>query len=104
MAHVIWTDLALTDLQGVINYIASDSPSYAVRVGTRIAQAPRQLVQFPLSGRIVPEFQDNNIRELIYGAYRIIYLVRNLTCYIVAVVHGSRDLPRQFDPKDWDVT
>lgn len=51
--------------------VVSQEPVYAERVGRRIVQAPRLLEDFHLSGRPDPEFNDSNIRELIYGAYRI---------------------------------
>ncbi len=101
MARVIWTNPALADVQHIIEYISNDSLFYAERVGTRIVQAPRRLKQFPFSGRVVPEFSDNNIREIIYGAYRIIYQIREDVCYVVAVIHGSRNLPLHVHPNDW---
>jgi plasmid stabilization system protein ParE len=104
MAKVIWTEPALNDLLSLIQHIAEDSPAYAERFGIRVVEAPRRLEQFPLSGRIVPEFKDENIRELIYGHYRIIYLIRNNICYITAVIHGSRDIIRHLEPGEWDVT
>jgi len=62
------------------------------------------LDDFPYSGRLVPEFKEENIREVIYGSYRIIYMVRENTAYVTAVIHGSRDILRQLDSGDWDVT
>ncbi len=70
----------------------------------KVVEAPGRLEQFPYSGRIVPEFNDENIRELIYGSYRIIYLIRQGICYITAIIHGSRDILRHLKPGDWDVT
>jgi len=52
----------------------------------------RTLDQFPRSGRKVPEFDDENIRELIAYSYRIIYLVEESEVLIAAVIHGSRML------------
>ena len=104
MAKVTWTEPALVDLQEIIEYIANDSPVYAERVGIRVVQAPRRLEHFPLSGRIVPEFQDDTIRELIYGSYRIIYRLQGDSCYVIAVVHASRDIIRHLKPGEWDVT
>lgn len=104
MGKVVWTEPALTDLHDIIHHIAEDSPAYAERFGLRVVEAPRRLVEFARSGRVVPEFQDQNIRELIYGTYRIIYLIRQDVCYITAVVHGSRDILRHLKPGEWDVT
>lgn len=104
MGKVIWTDPALKDLHDIIEHIAEDSPVYAERFGLQVVEAPRRLGQFPNCGRMVPEFKDENIRELIYGSYRIIYLIRHNACYITAVIHGSRDILRHLKPGEWDIT
>ncbi len=104
MAQVIWTKPALNDLREIIEHIASDSPAYAERFGTSVVQAPRRLKQFPLSGRVVPEFADERIRELIYGSYRIIYSIRRSSCYITTVIHASRDILKHLEPGEWDVS
>ncbi|MBM4136034.1 MAG: type II toxin-antitoxin system RelE/ParE family toxin [Nitrospira sp.] len=100
MAKVIWTEPALTDLLKIIEYIARDSQFYAERFGLKVVQAPRRLREFPYSGRVVPEFNDNTIRELIYGSYRIIYKIHESDCYIVAVIHGSRDILKYLKSED----
>ena len=43
-------------------------------------------------GRLVPEAKRNDVRELIFQNYRIMYLVKTDHIYVVAVIHGSRDL------------
>ena len=45
-------------------------------------------------GRIVPEFHNPAIRELLVGAYRLIYRVNNGTIDVLGVIHGARDLRR----------
>ena len=97
MAEVVWTEAALKDLHDLIAYIARDSAVYAERFGSRVIQAPRKLEHAPLIGRVVPEFNDKAIRELVYGSYRIIYKVTDRTCFIVAIIHGSRVVLEQPD-------
>lgn len=104
MAEVKWTKPALDDLMDIVHYISKDSKVYAERFATRVIEAARRLEDFPYSGRLVPEFGKDDIRELIYGSYRIIYVVRGKICYVTAVVHGSRDVLRQLEIGDWDVT
>ena len=104
MAKVVWTGPALRDLEVIVRYIAMDSPRYAERFSKRLVQAPRVLREYPSVGRIVPECQLANFRELILGAYRIIYEIRQETCYIEAVIHASRDLMMHYEPGQWDVT
>ena len=65
-------------------------------VNRRIREATRLLKKLPELGSIVPEFDDYTLRELIVFSYRIIYEVRKEDCYIMFVVHGSRDLMRYF--------
>lgn len=104
MAKTIWTEPALDDLQDIVAHIARDSTAYAERFGLRIVEAPRRLEQFPHVGRMMPVFQDPNIRELICGGYRIVYQIRGDVCYIVAVIHGSRDFTRHVKPGEWEIT
>ncbi len=104
MAKVVWTRPARKDLHEIVEYIARDSRFYAERMRVRLVRAPRLLSRFPLSGRIVPEFNDEMIREVIYGNYRIIYVRGKQKCFIVAVIHLSRDLIRLLKPGEWDLT
>ncbi len=48
------------------------------------------LARFPRSGRKVPEFDDENVRELIVYSYRIIYRLQDNEVVIAAVIHGKR--------------
>ncbi len=56
----------------------------------RIVGLSRTLADFPLSGRKVPEFDDENIRELIAYSYRIIYVVEQSEVTVAAIIHGKR--------------
>lgn len=59
----------------------------------KIKSATKILVQFPLSGKIVPEIDQKEIREIIEGKYRIIYkLVSTTQIDILTVHHSARDL------------
>ncbi|HAK97540.1 MAG TPA: type II toxin-antitoxin system RelE/ParE family toxin [Planctomycetes bacterium] len=103
MGQVIWTETALSDLRGIVEYIAKDSPIYAERFGTRLVRAPRLLEKTPLLGRMVPEYNDASIREIIFGAYRVIYKATEHACLILAIIHGSRDIIRHLEPGAWDI-
>ena len=93
MAHrVVWSRRALQDLEAISEYIAEDSPAYAAVVVKNIVQQTRLLSQFPRSGRKVPEFDDENIRELLAYSYRIIYRFQENEVLIAAVIHGKRML------------
>ena len=93
MAHrVTWSPRALSDLEAIAAYIAADSPSYAKAVVRRVISSTRTLARFPQSGRVVPEFGRNDIRELFAYSYRIIYQVHETGVVVAAVVHGKRVL------------
>lgn len=93
MGRVIWTEPALIDVHEIVQFVAKDSPRYAQKLGNRIAEAPRGLASQPHSGGQVPEFDRHDIREILVKPYRIIYWIRGDDCYVVAVMHGARDLP-----------
>jgi plasmid stabilization system protein ParE len=90
---VHWTDTADAHLQVIHGYIALDSPEYAKRVVDRLTRRSQQIAKFPQSGRIVPEMDDEKIREVIEGNYRIIYLIKTEQIDILAVIHGAQQLP-----------
>jgi plasmid stabilization system protein ParE len=73
MVQISWSDLAVDDLRSIYDFIANDSAFYAERQIARFIERTEQLMAFPESGRVVPEFNDKNLRELIEGNYRIIY-------------------------------
>ena len=98
MAQVIWTEPALDDLRAIVEFVARDSAAYAARLGQRLVEAPRRLAKLPRSGTRVPEFDRDDIREVIVRPYRILYAIRGDDCIVVAVIHGSRDLPTLVDP------
>jgi toxin ParE1/3/4 len=100
MAQVIWTEPALRDVRDIAAFIGKDSAAYAEKIAMRLMRATRRLEQNPLIGWRVPEFDLENIREIYFRPYRIIYTVRDDTCYVVAVVHGRRDLTGLLSPED----
>lgn len=66
--------------------------TYAKAVVRKILASTRMLERFPLAGRKVPEFDDENIRELFVYSYRIIYAVETDRVTVAAVMHGKRML------------
>lgn len=90
MARIIWSPNASDDLESICEYIAIDSEYYARLFAKRVIKAIERLIVFPESGRIVPEYNLRNIREIIYQNYRIVYRVKSETVEIVTIVHGAR--------------
>ncbi|OGV98084.1 MAG: plasmid stabilization protein [Nitrospinae bacterium RIFCSPLOWO2_02_FULL_39_110] len=89
---VHWTDTAEGHLDTIYAYIEKDSPEYALRVVDRLTSRSQQIADFPLSGRKVPEYEMEQIREVIEGSYRIIYHIKSNQIDVLAVIHGSQDI------------
>ena len=91
MVEVIWTDIALNDVNDIAEFIANDSEKYSEIQAERFFKAVKVLEAFPESGKIVSEIMDENIRELSLGNYRIIYqLVSPKIVAIITVHHRKR--------------
>ncbi len=88
--QVVWSSKALEDVEAIATYISRDSTAYAAAVVQKIIGVTRHLSNFPFSGRIVPEFDDDNIREKFVYSYRVIYRIQGDTLTIAAVIHGKR--------------
>lgn len=80
------------DLRNIQDYIARDSEFYAVEFVEGVFEVIENLSEFPNIGRMVLEFQDQKIREIIYYNYRIIYRLDNKKVEVLTIVHGSREL------------
>jgi plasmid stabilization system protein ParE len=89
---VYWTQTAVKHLSAIYAYIAQNSPQYAARMVDRLTRRSQQITQFPASGRIVPEFETEQIREVIEGSYRIIYYIKPDQIDVLAVIHGSQQI------------
>ena len=82
---------ALLDLRQIHEYIARDSVHYAREVIQTILEHINAIEPFPRKGRIVPEIQDDNIREIIVYSYRIVYRISD-SIEIAAIIHAKKDL------------
>jgi toxin ParE1/3/4 len=91
--QIKWTELALDDLVAIQSYISKDSILYAKQFIEQIFNTVNHLKDFPEIGRRVPEAGErNDVRELIFQGYRIIYLMGINNIFVITVIHGSRDL------------
>ncbi len=99
---IVWTEPAVKDLRELHAYIARDSETYASGFVERIILAADRLVDYPKVGRVVPETNDEDVRELLYQRYRIIYRVKGDRIEMLSVIHGARDL-EEIKPAPWEV-
>ena len=91
MARAIaWSESASHDLAEIAAHIARDSEFYAASVIRQLIEAARTLDLFAERGRVVPEYRDPSIRELLIRDYRLVYEVGETVIHVVRVVHGSR--------------
>lgn len=91
MVKIVWTELSISDLKEIFEFIAEDSDRYATLTVNKIYHRAQVLTDNPSLGRIVPEFNEKSIRELIEGNYRIIYRIKTgLQIDILRVYHSAR--------------
>jgi plasmid stabilization system protein ParE len=89
--NVRWTENAVRH-EAIHNYIAQNSARYAQGMVDRITRRSEMPGRFPQLGAMVPEFEDQSIREVMERSYRIIYRIQNDRVEVLAVVHGARRL------------
>jgi addiction module RelE/StbE family toxin len=93
MVEIVITESAYADLNDIEEYIALDSPRYARLWVEKILAQIEQLYVFPLSGKVVDEFQMESVRELVFRGYRIVYNVPSPErIEIVRVINGAKQL------------
>jgi addiction module RelE/StbE family toxin len=83
------------DLDGIISYIAQDSPQAAIKILNKLEKNILSLKYFPARGRWVPELLDRNIkdyRELIVAPWRIIYKIEGFDVHLLTVIDGRRNV------------
>ena len=99
MAKVSWTRRSINDLKLIHEFISLDSKFYADRFinkivsGYPIAKATEEkLIEFPESGRIIPEKEENDLRELIEGNYRIFYRMQRNNVTILRIHNSAKNI------------
>ncbi|MGH7709724.1 MAG: type II toxin-antitoxin system RelE/ParE family toxin [Gemmatimonadaceae bacterium] len=87
-----WTEHAVDQLGGIVDYVSLASPVYAELLVDRLVMRLAQATTFPLSGRIVPEFARVDIRELIEPPYRLMYRPLTDCIEVIAIMHSGQSL------------
>ncbi len=93
MGKLTWSPQALDDLESICEYIARDSDRYAKLFAQRVIALAESIPQQPLLGAVVPEYQEEGLRERLFQNYRIVYRVCADAVEIVAITHAARLLP-----------
>jgi addiction module RelE/StbE family toxin len=92
---VLWSNIAEKDLRSIIEYIADDNPSNAVKIFKNIKKRAASLYNFPERGRVVPELRDQGIlsyRELVIPPWRILYRVSENEVYVLSVLDSRQNV------------
>ena len=92
---VVLTPQSQDDLREIVSFIASDSLDHARTFGYILIDKALSIGAHPEMGRVVPEENDPVVREIVHGAYRIIYeVVREPDAvFILRFWHGARGTP-----------
>ena len=91
--QVRWSTRAASDLERICDHMGLDSEIYATLFAKHVVALVEGLEEFPRSGRIVPEYGIETLREKVFQNYRIVYRIRREAVEVVAIVHGARQLP-----------
>jgi len=95
MVELKWLESAKDDLRVIYEYIAADSKRYARHQIERIRERTKILKENPKAGKKVLEYNNDAVRELVSGHYRIIYrIVKSDLIHILLIHHGVRRFPR----------
>jgi addiction module RelE/StbE family toxin len=100
--EVRWSPEAIEDIESIAEYIARDSEHYARAVVAELLSVSRNIREFPLIGRVVPEMGVDRVRERFVYSYRLVYRIEPERILIVAIIHGKRLLeifPERFEGK-----
>lgn len=97
MAEIRWTQEARRWLQDIYDYIAANNPNAASRVVSGIYEKAQLLRSFPEIGYRYRVETEGDVRILLYGHYRIAYLLSSPSeIVILGVFHGALDITRYF--------
>lgn len=90
MKKIFWTQKAQTDLINIGLYIKEDKPVAAKKFVSEIRERVSSIKNNPEIGRVVPEINNSQIREIIHKRYRIVYLIKKNRVDILTVFEGHK--------------
>ena len=90
--RIKWSPKAAQSFEEICNYISKDSEYYASIFAKKVNAIVKEIPKFPKLGRVVPEYQEKNLREKIFQNYRIVYRLKADIIEIVVISHGTKQL------------
>ncbi len=95
MAEIKWTKEAQHWLKEIYDYIASENPLAAAKILNDIYQKVQVLKRLPEIGYRYSRYPEDNIRILLYGHYRIAYLIKiEGDIDILGIFHGALEIEK----------
>lgn len=91
---IVWSPLSINRINEIADFISEDSPEAARKWIDDLFNKVEQIEEFPFSGRLVPETGRNDIREILFGNYRIIYRTMQTEIAILTVRNSKQKLPK----------
>lgn len=76
---------------------------YASTIHDRVMETVDMLETFPKLGRMVPDYKDETVRELVIGTHRLIHGLDNEGVLVLAFIHGSRNILRRLGDDPWNI-
>lgn len=104
MAKIVWSAIAKEHLKEIDFYITEGSPFYSIVFIDKLIASVEKIGSFPECGRVVPEFEREDIREIFFHKYRIVYQSKGEDITILAIVHGAMDITKKQERESWDFT
>ena len=90
---IVWSPLAVERATEIAEYIARDNPIAAQNWVYEVFEKVKLLSSSPEMGRVVPEVGRNEIRELLFVNYRILYRIENGSISVLTIRHCKQILP-----------
>ncbi len=91
--RVRFTDEAKRRLRAIRDHIAADAPDRAIAMVDRITRRASRIGTVPYSGRKVPEYALDDLREVLERPYRVIYRIKADEIEVLTVMHYRQLLP-----------
>ncbi|MGE4497724.1 MAG: type II toxin-antitoxin system RelE/ParE family toxin [Deferribacterales bacterium] len=85
--NILWSPNALKRASEIIDYISEDSPENAALWFDKLKEKIENLHVFPSMGRKLPEIDSDNVRELVFDNYGIVYEIKSSTVHILTIRH-----------------
>jgi toxin ParE1/3/4 len=94
MAEIIWSATALQDLDRIAEYIALSNLDAAKDFVTMVFDKLERLISFPESGKVPPELEGFNYREVVDNPCRVFYKFESGKVFVLHVMRQEQDLNR----------